>query len=67
MAHYKDMVSLIRAISGKALKTNEALILLSQQVVFVFQKESILRLNNFKILSITDTRFDEHFDLWMMK
>ena len=39
--YYKEMVSLIRAIFGKALKTNEALDFAVLTVVFVFSKESI--------------------------
>lgn len=56
------MVSLIRAIFGKALKTNEALDFAVLTGCLRVSKESIFTgLNNFKILSITDTRFDEHF------
>ena len=60
--YYKEMVSLIRAIFGKALKTNEALDFAVLTGCLRVSKESIFTgLNNFKILSITDTRFDEHF------
>ena len=56
------MVSLIRAIFGKALKTNEALDFAVLTGCLRVSKESIFTgLNNFKILSITDTRFDEQF------
>ena len=60
--YYKEMVFLIRAIFGKALKTNEALDFAVLTGCLRVSKESIFTgLNNFKILSITDTRFDEHF------
>ena len=60
--YYKEMVSLIGAIFGKALKTNEALDFAVLTGCLRVSKESIFTgLNNFKILSITDTRFDEHF------
>ena len=60
--YYKEMVSLIRAIFGKALKTNEALDFAVLTGCLRVSKESIFTgLNNFKILSITDTRFDEQF------
>lgn len=53
---------MIRAIFGKALKTNEALDFAVLTGCLRVSKESIFTgLNNFKILSITDTRFDEHF------
>ena len=60
--YYKDMVSLIRAMFGKALKTNDALAFAVLTGCLRVSKESIFTgLNNFKILSITDTRFDEQF------
>ena len=60
--YYKEMVSLIRSLFGDALKTNEFL----QFAVLIgclrVSKESIFTgLNNFKILSVTDVRFDEQF------
>ena len=52
--YYKEMVSLIRAIFGKALKTNEALDFAVLTGCLRVSKESIFTgLNNFKILSIT--------------
>ena len=60
--YYKEMVSLIRAIFGKALKTNEALDFAVLTGCLRVSKESIFTgLNNFKVLSIADTRFDEQF------
>ena len=56
------MVFLIRAMFGKALKTNDALAFAVLTGCLRVSKESIFTgLNNFKILSITDTRFDEQF------
>ena len=56
------MVFLIRAMFGKALKTNDALAFAVLTGCLRVLKESIFTgLNNFKILSITDTRFDEQF------
>lgn len=60
--YYKDMVSLIRMMFGKALKSNDALAFAVLTGCLRVSKESIFTgLNNFKILSITDTRFDEQF------
>ena len=60
--YYKDMVLLIRMMFGKALKTNESLAFAVLTGCLRVSKESIFTgLNNFKILSITDTRFDEQF------
>lgn len=54
------MVALIRAVFGKALKTNFALEFAVLTGCLRVSKESIFTgLNNFKILSVTDTRFDE--------
>ena len=60
--YYNEMVSLIRGLFGQALKTNEFLQFAVLTGCLRVSKESIFTgLNNFKILSITDTRFDEHF------
>lgn len=60
--YYEEMVSLIRGLFGQALKTNEFLQFAVLTGCLQVSKESIFTgLNNFKILSITDTRFDEHF------
>ena len=60
--YYNEMVSLIRGLFGQALKTNEFLQFAVLTGCLRVSKESIFTgLNNFKILSITDPRFDEHF------
>ena len=60
--YYKEMVSLIRSLFGDALKTNEFLQFAVLTGCLRVSKESIFTgLNNFKILSITDVRFDEQF------
>ena len=60
--YYKEMVTLIRGIFGMALKTNESLYFAVLTGCLRVSKESIFTgLNNFKVLSITDARFDEHF------
>lgn len=60
--YYREMVALIQALFGRALKTNEALAFAVLTGCLRVSKESIFTgLNNFKILSITDSRFDEQF------
>ena len=60
--YYKEMVSLIRGLFGQALKTNEFLQFAVLTGCLRISKESIFTgLNNFKVLSITDSRFDEQF------
>lgn len=60
--YYREMVALIRGMFGMALKTNEFLYFAVLTGCLRVSKESIFTgLNNFKVLSITDTRFDEHF------
>ena len=60
--YYEEMVSLIRGLFGQALKKNEFLQFAVLTGCLRVSKESIFTgLNNFKILSITDARFDEHF------
>ena len=60
--YYKEMVATIRALFGTALKTNEALQFAVLTGCLRVSKESIFTgLNNFKVLSITDARFDEQF------
>ena len=60
--YYKEMVSLIRGIFGEALKTNDFLQFAVLTGCLRVSKESIFTgLNNFKVLSITDPRFDEQF------
>ena len=60
--YYRDMVDLIRGFFGEALKTNDFLEFAVLTGCLRISKESIFTgLNNFKVLSITDTRFDEQF------
>ena len=60
--YYKEMVSLIRGLFGQALKTNEFLQFAVLTGCLRISKESIFTgLNNFKVMSITDPRFDEQF------
>ena len=60
--YYREMVSMIRSLFGEALKTNEFLQFAVLTGCLRVSKESIFTgLNNFKIFSITDARFDEQF------
>lgn len=60
--YYEEMVALIRGLFGQALKTNAFLQFAVLTGCLRVSKESIFTgLNNFKILSVTDARFDEHF------
>ena len=60
--YYKEMVHFIRGLLGEALKTNDSLSFAVLTGCLRVSKGSIFTgLNNFKILSITDTRFDEQF------
>ena len=60
--YYHEMVALIRGLFGQALKTNEYLEFAVLTGCPRISKESIFTgLNNFKVLTITDTRFDEQF------
>ena len=60
--YYNEMVSLIRGLFGQALKTNEFLQFAVLTGCLRISKESIFTgLNNFKVMSITDSRFDEQF------
>ena len=60
--YYKGMVSLLRGLFGQALKTNEFLQFAVLTGCLRVSKESIFTgLNNFKVLSIADVRFDEQF------
>ena len=61
-SYYKEMIYFIRGLLGEALKTNDSLNFAVLTGCLRVSKESIfIGLNNFKILSITDTRFDEQF------
>lgn len=60
--YYEEMISLIRSLFGNALKTNPDLYFAVLTGCLRVSKESIFTgLNNMKILSITNVRFDEYF------
>lgn len=60
--YYQEMVSLIRGLFGMALKTNDSLQFAVLTGCLRISQESIFTgLNNFKVLSILDSRFDEQF------
>lgn len=60
--YYKEMVSLIRGIFGMALKTNDSLQFAVLTGCLRISKESIFTgLNNFEVLSILNTQYDEAF------
>lgn len=60
--YYTEMVSLIRNLFGNALKTNESLYFAVLTGCLRISKESIFTgLNNLKVHTITDSRYDEYF------
>lgn len=60
--YYKEMVSLIRGIFGMALKTNDSLQFAVLTGCLRISKESIFTgLNNFEVLSVLNTQYDEVF------
>ena len=60
--YYDQMISLIRSLLGEALKTNSSLKFAVLTGCLRISKESILTgLNNLKVRSVTDVRFDEYF------
>ncbi len=60
--YYEQMLSLIRSLLGEALKTNTSLKLAVLTGCLRISKESIFTgLNNLKVLTIADERFDEYF------
>lgn len=60
--YYQEMVNLVRGIFGNALKTNKFLKFAVLTGCLRVTKESIFTgLNNFKVLSLTDPRFNEQF------
>ena len=60
--YYDQMVSLMRGMFGAALKTNDSLYMAVMTGCLRVSKESIFTgLNNMKVLSIVDERFDEYF------
>lgn len=60
--YYDQMISLIRGLLGEALKTNSSLKFAVLTGCLRISKESIFTgLNNLKVLTIADERFDEYF------
>ena len=60
--YYDQMISLIQSLLGEALKTNSSLKLAVLTGCLRISKESIFTgLNNLKVRSVTDVRFDEYF------
>lgn len=60
--YYDQMISVIRSLLGEALKTNSSLKLAVLTGCLRISKESIFTgLNNLKVLTIADERFDECF------
>ena len=60
--YYKEMVSLIRGLFGQGIVLNEFLQFAVLTGCLRVSKESIFTgLNNFKVMSILDARFDEQF------
>lgn len=60
--YYDDMVNLIRNLLGNALKTNDSLYFAVLTGCLRISKESIFTgLNNLKVHTISDVRYDEYF------
>ena len=60
--YYDEMLSLIRRLLGEALKTNSSLKFAVLTGCLRISKESIFTgLNNLKVLSLADERFDKYF------
>ena len=60
--YYEEMVSLIRNLLGNALKTNDSLYFAVLTGCLRISKESIFTgLNNLKVHTISDVRYDEFF------
>lgn len=60
--YYNEMISLIRNVFGNVLKTNASLYFAVLTGCLRISRESIFTgLNNLKVLTITDVRFDEYF------
>ena len=60
--YYDEMVSLIRNLFGNALKTNDSLYFAVLTGCLRISKESIFTgLNNLKVHTISDVRYDEYF------
>jgi len=60
--YYDDMADLIRSVFSKVLKTNDSLYFAVLTGCLRISKESIFTgLNNLKVHTITDARYDEYF------
>ena len=60
--YYAQMIDIIRAMFGAALKTNDSLFMAVLTGCLRVSKESIFTgLNNLKVHSISDEKFDEYF------
>ena len=60
--YYSEMVSLLRGLFGQALKTNDSLYFAVMTGCLRVSKESIFTgLNNMKVHSIADVKYDEYF------
>lgn len=60
--YYDEMIQLMRGLFGRALKSNDCLQFAVLTGCLRIAKESIFTgLNNFKVYSISDPRFDEYF------
>jgi hypothetical protein len=60
--YYDEMIDLIRAMFGAALKTNDSLFFAVLTGCLRVSKESIFTgLNNLKVHSISDVKYDEYF------
>ena len=60
--YYDEMVSLMRNVLGNALKTNDSLYFAVLTGCLRISKESIFKgLNNLKVHTISDVRYDEYF------
>ncbi|HIR27810.1 MAG TPA: AAA family ATPase, partial [Candidatus Choladousia intestinigallinarum] len=60
--YYNEMVSLIRSLLGNAMKTNDSLYFAVLTGCLRISKESIFTgLNNLKVHTISDVRYDEFF------
>ena len=60
--YYEEMVSLIRNLLGNALKTNDSLYFAVLTGCLRISRESIFTgLNNLKVHTISDVRYDEYF------
>ena len=60
--YYDEMVQMLRSMFGQAIKTNDSLELAVLTGCLRISKESIFTgMNNMRVLTISDPRFDEYF------